>query len=176
MSICSDDDGAFKTIVKKYFDGEGITHIITLTHANIAERFIRTMNMIHDRVRFNRGSWTAMLAKALEKYNNTVHSSTKMKPKDAHNDKNHLDVRTNLTRREKNTRKYPEVNANDNVKIFKKGRGNYTDRKEYVSKWSKENYKVKEIVYDNVGNRTFNLEGLKRPYLRHEILKVLKII
>ena len=173
MSIYSDDDESFKTIVKQYFDGEGITHIITLTHANVAERFIRTMkNMIHDRVRFNRGSWTEMLSKALEKYNNTVHSSTKMKPKDAHNDKNHLDVRTNLTRREKNTRKYPEVNVNDNVKIFKKGRGNYTDRKEYVSKWSKENYKVKEIVYDTVGNRTFKLEGLKRPYLRHEILKV----
>ena len=49
--------------------------------------------MIHDRVRFNRGSWTVMLSKALDKYNDTVHSSTKMKPKDAHDDKNHMDVR-----------------------------------------------------------------------------------
>ena len=135
MSIYSDDDGAFKTIVKQYFDGEGITHIITLTHADVAERFIRTMkNMIHDGVRFNRGSWTEMLSKTLEKYDTTVHSSTKMKPKDAHDDKNHVDVRTNVSRRERNTRKYPEVNVNGTVKIFKKGRGNYTDRKEYVSK------------------------------------------
>ena len=29
-----------------------------------------------------------MLSKALDKYNDTVHSSTKMKPKDAHDDKN----------------------------------------------------------------------------------------
>ena len=33
--------------------------------------------MIHDRVRFNLGSWTVMLSKALDKYNDTVHSSTK---------------------------------------------------------------------------------------------------
>ena len=138
MSIYSDDDGGLKTVVDQYFKDEGITHIITLTHANVAERFIRTMkNMIHDRVRFNKGSWTTMLSKALNKYNDTVHSSTKKKPKEAHNDKNHMDVRVNLTRREKNTRKYPEINVNDTVKIFTKGRGNYTDRKEYVSKWSK---------------------------------------
>ena len=61
-----------------------------------------------------------MLSKALDKYNGTVHSSTKMKPKDAHDDKNHMDVRVNLTRREKNTRKYPEVKVNDMVKVFEK--------------------------------------------------------
>ena len=173
MSIYSDDDGAFKSVVKEYFDAEGITHIITLTHANVVERFIRTMkNMIHDRVRFNKARWTSMLIPALNKYNDTVHSSTKAKPKDAHDDKNHMDVRVNLTGREKNTRKYPEINVNDNVKIFTKKRGNYTDRKEYNSKWSSQSYKVEKIEYDNVGNRTFKLTGLNKPFLRHEILKV----
>ena len=42
MSIYSDDDGAFKSKVKTLFDGEGITHIITSTHANVVERWIRT--------------------------------------------------------------------------------------------------------------------------------------
>ena len=42
----------------------------------------------------------------------------------------------------------------------------------FVSKWSKENHKVVEIKYDDVGNRTFKLQGLNRLYLRHEILKV----
>ena len=109
MFVYSENDHAFQAGVKDFFEKEGITHVVTLTHANVVERFIRTVkNMIHDRVRFNQGSWTAMLSKALDKYNNTVHSSTKMKPKDAHDDKNHLDVRVNLTKREKNTRKYPE--------------------------------------------------------------------
>ena len=121
MSVYSDNDRAFRAGVKDFFEKEGITHVVTLTHANVVERFIRTMkNMIHDRVRFNHGSWTVMLSKALDKYNDTVHSSTKMKPKDAHDDKNHMDVRVNLTRREKNTRKYSEVKVNDMVKVFEK--------------------------------------------------------
>ena len=173
MSVCSDNDRAFQAGVKHFFEKEGITHVVTLTHANVVERFIRTMkNMIHDRVRFNRGSWTVMLSKALDKYNDTVHSSTKMKPKDAHDDKNHMDVRVNMTRREKNTRKYPEVKVNDMVKVFEKKKGNYTERKEYNSKWSNQSYKIVKIEYDDVGNRTFKLEGLNKPYLRHEILKV----
>ena len=90
MSFYGDDDGAFKTVVKEYIEAEDITHIITLTHANVVERFIRTMkNMIPDRVRFKKAGWTSMLKPALAKYNDTVHSSTKMKPKDAHDDKNH---------------------------------------------------------------------------------------
>ena len=172
MSVYSDNDRAFQAGVKDFFEKEGITHVVTLTHANVVERFIRTMkNMIHDRVRFNRGSWSVMLSKALDKYNDTVHSSTKMKPKDAHDDKNHMDVRVNLTRREKNTRKYPEVKVNDMVKEYN-SQDNYTERKEYNSKWSNQSYKIVKIEYDDVGNRTFKLEGLNKPYLRHEILKV----
>ena len=45
MSIYSDDDSAFKAKVKELFDGEGIKHITTLTHANVVERFIRTIKM-----------------------------------------------------------------------------------------------------------------------------------
>ena len=173
MSIYSDDDGAFKSVVKEFFDGEGINHIITLTHANVAERFIRTMkNNIHDRVRFNKGNWTDQLKFALDKYNKTVHSSTKEKPVEAHKDENHMDVRVNLTLREKNTRKYDNVNEGDKVKVFTKGRGNYTDRKEYLSKWSKRDYTVSSIQYDSTGNKVFKLEGLEKPYLRHEIFKV----
>ena len=67
MSVYSDNDRAFQAGVKEFFEKEGITHVVTLTHANVVERFIRTMkNMIHDRVRFNRGSWTVMLSNALD--------------------------------------------------------------------------------------------------------------
>ena len=171
ISIYSDDDGTFKSVVTRFFDNEGINHIVTLTHANVVERFIRTLkNMIYDRVRFNNRSWSAVLPQALNKYNASKHSSTKMAPKEAHDDKNHMDVRVNLTRKEKNTRKYPELNVNDRVKIYLKGRGNYTVRKETTSKWSQEIYKIKEIKYDKTGNKTFLLDGIdNRPYLRPEI-------
>ena len=173
MSVYSDDDGAFKSVVKEFFDAEGINQIITLTHANVAERFIRTIkNMIHDRVRFNKADWTAMLQPALKKYNNTVHSSTKLTPNEAHNDKNHLTVSVNLKMRESNKRKYPKINENDKVKIYEKKRGNFTDRKETNPKWSKQSYKVVSIKHDMTGNKTYKLEGLTKPYLRHEILLV----
>ena len=45
MSVHSDDDGAFatKNQVQDFFNSAGIHHIVTKTHANVAERFIRTM-------------------------------------------------------------------------------------------------------------------------------------
>ena len=116
MSIYSDDDGAFQAVVSKLFNYEAINHIITRTHANVVERFIRTLkNMIHDRVRFNKAGWTSMLPHVLKKYNNSKHSSTKLTltPNEAHNDKNHMDVKVNLTRREQNTRKYVEIKENE---------------------------------------------------------------
>ena len=143
MSLYSDSDGAFMSVVKEFLDGEGIQHTTTLTHANVAERFIRTIkNMIHDRVRFNKKDWTIMLASSLNKYNNTKHPSTQLTPKETHKDTNHLKVGVNLTLKEKNRRKYPPINEDDMVKIFDKKRGNFTDRKETNPKWSQRSYKV----------------------------------
>ena len=128
--------------------------------------------MIHDRVRFNNKDWTSMLQSSLNKYNNTKHSSTQLTPKEAHKDTNHLKVGVILTLKEKNRRKYPPINEDDMVKIYDKKRGNFTDRKETNPKWSQRSYKVLEIKRDMMGNRTFKLQGLERPYLRHELLLV----
>ncbi len=43
-SVYSDDDGSFKGKVSEFFKAENINYVTTLTHANIAERFIRTVN------------------------------------------------------------------------------------------------------------------------------------
>jgi len=64
MSVFSDNECAFHSGVHKFFEDEGITQVITFTRTNVAELFIRTMkSMMHERVRFNRGSWTAMLSR-----------------------------------------------------------------------------------------------------------------
>ena len=66
ISIYSDNDGAFQSVVQEFLKNEGIQHIITSTHAHVAEGFIRTIKkMIHDRVRFNKANWTDMLIPAL---------------------------------------------------------------------------------------------------------------
>ena len=124
MSIYSDNDGAFQASGKQFFDAEGIKHILTSTHANVAERFIRTMKkMIHDRVRFHNAPWTSMLAPSLNNYNNRKHSSTGMTPKQAHKDDNQLNVAINLTNKARYGRKYPPVNEGDEVKLYKKNKG-----------------------------------------------------
>ena len=149
--------------------GEGIQHTTTLAHANVAERFIRTIkNMLHDRVRFNKKDWTSMLSASLNKYNNTKHSSTQLSPKEAHKETNHLKIGVNLTLKEKNRRKYPPINEDDMAKLYDKKRGNFTDRKETNPKWSQRSFKVLEIKRAMMGTRTLNLQGLSRPYLRPE--------
>ena len=45
LSIYSDDEGALNSKkLQTFFTEEGITHVITKTHANQAERMIRTVN------------------------------------------------------------------------------------------------------------------------------------
>ena len=48
---------------KIVFKDEGITHKITLTHANVAEKMIRTLQkMINDRLQVHtEGAWAIML-------------------------------------------------------------------------------------------------------------------
>ena len=128
--------------------------------------------MIHDRARFNKKDWTSMLASSLNKFNNTKHSSTQLTPKEAHTDTNHLKSGRKSHVEEKNRRKYPPINEDDMVKIYDKKRGNFTDRKETNPKWSQRSYKVLEIKRDMMGNRTFKLQGLERPFLRQELLLV----
>ena len=173
MSIYTDDDGAFKSKVKEFLDGEGIKHITTLTHANVAERFIRTIkNGINERVRFNKQPWTEMLKHVLNNYLKSKHSSTEYSPKDAHNDKNTAEVNANLQLRYQSKRKYPNINVNDYVKIYSKGEGKYISRKEYNSRWTEKKFKVVEKGRDIMGNVYYKLEGKTKEYLRHEILLV----
>ena len=174
-SIYSDDDGAFN--YKKFQDfikGEGIEHIITLTHANVAERFIRTIKkMISDRALITKGAWTILLKPSLDKYNNKMeHSTTGMTPDKAHKDENSVKVKANSLLKEKYLRKYPNINEGDKVKTYVKGKGNYTSRKESRNQWSERSYEVKEIKRDMQLNKYYLLEGLQKRYNRHEILLV----
>ena len=126
-------------------------------------------NKIHDRVRFNNMKWTDALTPALKQYNSTLHSSTRMTPTEAHKE---INVKVNLKLREKNKRKYPRIQENDKVKVFQKKSGNYTDRKEYNSKWYNKMFNVDQTEYDIMGNKTYKVAGINKPLLRHEILLV----
>ena len=121
IEIFSDEDTAFLSVVKKYLDGLGIVQKTTRTHANIVERLIRTIkNGVADRIRFTKGNWTDLYKPTLKKYNNTIHSSTGAKPVEAHKDENRVNVKVNLTLKQKHFRKYPQLTVGDKVKIYMK--------------------------------------------------------
>ena len=153
---------------------EGITHVITKTHANQAERMIRTVTkMIGDRLRhYKTKTWVEVLKPSLNRYNSQVHSSTKTTPNNAHNLDNVIQVRTNLILKEKHNRKYPNISEGDYVKIFDKGKGNYVSRKETRSQWSERKYKVLLVGRDMMNNRYYKLDGMSKRYNRHELLLV----
>ena len=174
-SIYSDDDGAFNyKKLQDYLKGEGIEHVVTLTHANVAERAIRTIKkMITDRALHTKGAWSILLKPALDKYNKTmVHSTTGLVPNEAHKDDNAVEVKANSVLKEKYLRRYPKIEEGDKVKIFTKGKGNYTSRKESRNQWSDETYEVKEVGRDMNLNKYYIVEGKSKRYNRHELLMV----
>ena len=81
---------------------EGITHNTTLTHANVAERMIRTLKkMIGDRALVHKGAWTILLKPVFDKYNKQMkHSTTAMTPNEAHKDEHHIEVKANSVMKE----------------------------------------------------------------------------
>ena len=70
--------------------------------------------------------------------------------------------------KEEYLRNYPNRKAGDDVRVFVKGKGNYTSRKESRSQWSEKVYEVKEVNRDLQMNKFYVLDGLSQKYGRHE--------
>jgi len=170
--IYSDNEGAWSTgtLIDKYFQAEKIQHIITRSHAPVAERTIRTIkSMVYQRVEKTKEKWYNVIGPVVLIYNNKmVHSSVKMTPNEARKPANEVNVRLNLQLNRTKLRKYPNVSVGDNVKLYRK-----KDKldKERKSLWSSNSYKVENIIH--VGQEAmFKLESITKPVLRHEILLV----
>jgi transposase InsO family protein len=117
-SVYTDEGAEFKGKVQELFKGEGIQHITTVAHAHVVERLIRTIkNGIHDRVRFNKAPWEDMLPYVIDKYNNTIHSSTGYKPKEAVNDKYAMEIKVKLELNARTKRRLPNISIGDKVKV-----------------------------------------------------------
>ena len=82
-----------------------------------------------------------------------------------------MNAKVNLTLKQKHFRKYPQLTFGDKVNICTKGAGNYISRKETVSRWSDKKI-IETIDRDMTLQKYFLLEGLKKRYLRHELLMV----
>ena len=173
--VYSDEEGSLNSgVLKEYFDKEKIETHQTRTHPAFAERFIRTFkSMLFKRVEADEKKgkeniqWIDYIFEIMITYNNKmVHSATDLTPKEAKKPENELKVKANIAMNATITRKYPELEKGDKVKIFKK-----KDKldKERVSNWSENSYTIDDIK-TVLGQKHYYIIG--RGYLRHELLKV----
>ena len=176
QTLYTDDEGGLRDqLIQNYLKDQNIRHIVTRSHAAVAERTIRTIKaMIEKRLesakrRDEDKRWVDVLNQVLITYNfKNKHSATKMTPKEATLPANQLQVKTNLEMKRKHTRIYPDINVGDYVKIYNK-KSKYA--KERIPVWSKENFKV-ESINESIGQNFYKVEGRDRPLMRFEILLV----
>ena len=173
-SIYTDDEGSLNSkLLQDYFKQNNIKHITTRTHAPVAERAVRTIkDLIYRRLEKNPNmKWyeTKILANSLVMYNyKMVSRATGFTPNEARQKKNELNVKLKLELNRKTTRKYPPIEVNDKVRIYKK-KGKFD--KERVPVWSENTFNVDKIEI-SMGQKFYYVSGRDKPLLRHEILKV----
>ena len=123
--------------------------------AVFAERFNRTIRDLLKRPVFEKGdgNWIDVLQTITNQYNNRIHSSTKLSPKDASLKKNEGFVYKNLLDKRKKVK--PKFQINDLVRVadLKK-----TFSKSDTTNWSYKLYKITEIVNDTIPSyKIYNL-------------------
>ena len=114
-------------------------------------------------------TWRDFIDEVVLTYNSTVHAATGMTPNEARKPANTLQVKINLEMHRHSTRTYKEIDVGDYVKTYYKKP--LQKNKENVANWSDKKYKVERISED-FGQKYYHLEGRKRPFLRHDLLKV----
>ena len=63
------------------------------THLSFLDRFTRKIkNILFERVQHTQKDWHLLLSNVIKRYNSTLHNSTKLKPVDAIQDKNAVEV------------------------------------------------------------------------------------
>ena len=133
--------------------------------AVFAERFNRTIRDLLKKIVFENGdgNWIDILPSKTKQYNNRIHSSTKLSPKDASLKKNEGYVYKNLLDKRKKIK--PKFQINDLVrtadlkKTFSKGD---------TTKWSYKLYKITEIINDTIPS--YKIDNLSERY-KESLLK-----
>ena len=176
------DDESTWNLVKQYCEENDIKFIVTTNHPAVVERFIRTFKrMMWRRVNappLNRvvgktepKKWTSYINDVISTYNDTVHTTTGLKPNEAHKTENTLQVKVNSEMHRKQTRTYPEIKVGDHVKVFVKKKTQ--KNKENDPQWSEEAYRVTKIE-TSMHQKYYSLMDFPRPVLRHDIKPVPK--
>ena len=169
--IVSDAEGALDSSeLNKFYEENGIRHIITRNHAGVAEKMVRTLKeMIFKRLKHEPNkTWYEIIHECLVVLNYMRKSTaTGFIPNEARKKENEALVRMNLEANRNNTRNYPPVDVGSLVRLYRK-RKNF--EKESQALWTEKRYEVKKIEEVPDVGKLYHLEGHKQPVLRAEIL------
>ena len=134
--------------------------------AVFAERFNKTIRDLLKRPVFEKvdGNWIDVLQTITKKYNNRIHSSTKLSPKDASLKKNEGYVYKNLLDKRKKVK--PKFQINDLVRTADLKR---TFSKGDTTNWSFKLYKITEIINDTIPS--YKIDNLTESYNESSLKK-----
>ena len=166
-----DDEKQFAKIFKSYLKSQNIKRYSRYTSkgAVFAERFNRTIRNLLKKPVFENGdaNWIDILDSIIKKYNNTIHSSTKMTPIQASKVTNQKKVLNNL--QDKRKKQKPKFKLGDLVrtadidKTFSKGD---------TTNWSNKLYMITEVIHETIP--TYHIDFLPERY-NQSILKKSKL-
>ena len=116
--------------------------------------------------------WNRVIEPVVERYNETVHTSTGVTPDTAAKEEQEVTeaLHERFVARQKTNLKYQDVGAGDTVKLRIKA-GKYGEFKTGFRTWSSQVYTVAKVV--PLGNQiAYRLNGWNTPVFRHDMLKV----
>ena len=127
--------------------------------AVFAERFNRTIRDLLKKIVFEQGDakWIDVLQTITKQYNNRIHSSTKLSPKDASLKKNEGFVYKNILDKRKKIKPKYEIDDLVRTADLKK-----TFSKSDTTNWSYKLYKITEIINDTIPS--YKIDNLKERY------------
>ena len=135
----------FNTKVKSLLQKFNVNHYFTYSDkkASIVERFNRTLKGKMWKTFSEQGNyrWLELLRKLITNYNNTVHRTIKMKPRDV-TKLNEKEVLLNIIKNRKSFYVKPKFSVGDKVRI---SRIQKAFTKGYVPRWSNEIYTVHRV-------------------------------
>lgn len=160
----------FQNLMKEY----NINHYSSYSEikSSIVERFNRTLKEKMWKEFSKRGNykWIDILDELINEYNNSYHSTIKMKPIEVNKD-NEKEVLNNIYGDNKLKKEKPKFKLNDYVRISKyKG----IFEKGYTPNWSMEVFQINKIIYSSPITymiKDLNEEEIKGKFYTQELMK-----
>ena len=157
----------YNSIFQNFLKSKSIHHYSRFTDKgpSIAERVIRTRRNLLKKPVFEKGNadWVSELPSVIKKYNNTIHSSTKMTPIQASKKVNEKEVFSNL--KDDRVKRQPKfklgqlVRTADIKRVFSKGDS---------TNWSYKLYTITEVVHDTIP--AYRIDYLPERYNQNLLL------